>query len=50
MQNSNIPYVDIVESKPRNTAAGIAFATFTTAAEAILLVTPSNHIIEDDVA
>lgn len=40
-------YVDIVESTPRNTAAAIAFAAFASDPEDILIITPSDHIIED---
>jgi len=36
----------IVESTPRNTAAAIAFAAFSYAKEDILLVTPSDHLID----
>lgn len=40
-------YIDIVESTPRNTAAAIAFAAFASDPEDILIITPSDHIIED---
>ncbi len=40
-------YIDIVEATPRNTAAAIAFAAFAAQAEDILIVTPSDHIIDD---
>ncbi|UJP64524.1 mannose-1-phosphate guanylyltransferase [Mongoliitalea daihaiensis] len=40
-------YREIIEAMPRNTAAAIAFAAFDTQAEDILLVTPSDHLIED---
>lgn len=39
-------YIDIVEATPRNTAAAIAFAAFAAQAEDILIVTPSDHIID----
>lgn len=39
-------YVEIVEACPRNTAAAIAFAAFSLSEEDILLVTPSDHLIE----
>jgi len=39
-------YVDIVEATPRNTAAAIAFAAFASDPDTILLITPSDHIIE----
>lgn len=45
-----LAYVDIVEAVPRNTAAAIAFAAFAAAPDDILIVTPSDHIIEDDEA
>lgn len=38
--------VEIVEATPRNTAAAIAFAAFSVNAEEILLVTPSDHLIQ----
>ena len=40
-------YSEIVEATPRNTAAAIAFAAFNVNEEDILLVTPSDHLIED---
>ncbi|MBS4040190.1 MAG: mannose-1-phosphate guanylyltransferase [Flavobacteriales bacterium] len=40
-------YNCIVESKPRNTAAAIAFAAFNADSEDLLLVSPSDHVIED---
>lgn len=40
-------YKEIIEATPRNTAAAIAFAAFNADAEDILLVTPSDHLIED---
>ena len=46
MQNIDIPYVHIIEATPRNTAAAIAFAAFASEPEAVLLITPSDHIIE----
>ena len=45
MEKSNTPYIDIVESTPRNTAAAIAFAAFASNPDDILIVTPSDHII-----
>ena len=47
LEKSNTPYIDIVESTPRNTAAAIAFAALASDPEAILIVTPSDHIIGD---
>jgi mannose-1-phosphate guanylyltransferase len=41
-EKTNTEYIDIIESTPRNTAAAIAFAT-----DDILIVTPSDHIIDD---
>ena len=38
-------YMEIIEAAPRNTAAAIAFSAFAAAADDILLVTPSDHII-----
>ncbi|MFV8374669.1 mannose-1-phosphate guanylyltransferase [Flavobacterium sp. LB1P71] len=46
MEKSNTPYVDIIESTPRNTAAAIAFAAFASDPDDILIVTPSDHIID----
>jgi len=46
LDKMNIPYLDIVESTPRNTAAAIAFAAFAADPEDILIVTPMDHIIE----
>lgn len=40
-------YGEIVEATPRNTAAAIAFAAFSAKEEDVLLVTPSDHLIED---
>ncbi|MFC5682492.1 mannose-1-phosphate guanylyltransferase [Flavobacterium sp. MAHUQ-51] len=40
-------YINIVESTPRNTAAAIAFAAFASQPDDILIVTPSDHIIEN---
>lgn len=37
----------IVEALPRNTAAAIAFAAFASAPDDILIVSPSDHLIED---
>ena len=39
-------YLDIVEATPRNTAAAIAFAAFAAEPNDILVITPSDHIIE----
>ncbi|SHG47990.1 mannose-1-phosphate guanylyltransferase [Flavobacterium micromati] len=45
LEKSNTSYIDIIESTPRNTAAAIAFASFASNEDDILLVTPSDHII-----
>ena len=47
LEKSNTSYIDIIESTPRNTAAAIAFAALASDPEAILIVTPSDHIIDD---
>ncbi|MFV8337483.1 mannose-1-phosphate guanylyltransferase [Flavobacterium sp. RSP29] len=39
-------YTHIIEATPRNTAAAIAFAAFASEPDDILVVTPSDHIIE----
>lgn len=39
-------YIDIIEATPRNTAAAIAFAAFAANSDDVLLVTPSDHVIE----
>lgn len=46
LEKSNTSYADIVESTPRNTAAAIAFAAFASKPDEVLIVTPSDHIIE----
>ena len=40
----------IIEAKPRNTAAAIAFAALACDADDILIVTPSDHLIENQEA
>jgi mannose-1-phosphate guanylyltransferase len=45
-----INYLDIVEAVPRNTAAAIAFAAFASEPDDILIITPSDHIIEGEEA
>lgn len=47
MDKSKTAYVNIVEATPRNTAAAIAFAAFASNSDDILIVTPSDHIIEN---
>ena len=49
LDKSQTSYIDIVEATPRNTAAAIAFAAFAAQPEEILIVTPSDHIIEGEV-
>jgi len=46
MDKTNTTYVNIVEATPRNTAAAIAFAAFAANPDDILIVTPSDHIID----
>lgn len=48
MEKFDIPHSYIVESTPRNTAAAIAFAAFQSLPDDILIITPSDHIIEGD--
>jgi mannose-1-phosphate guanylyltransferase len=50
LQKIQTPYIDIVEATPRNTAAAIAFAAFAAQPEDILIVTPSDHIIDGNEA
>lgn len=45
MVNCGIPYTNIVEATPRNTAAAIAFAAFAVDPSDVLIVTPSDHMI-----
>ena len=47
LEQTNTPYIDIVESTPRNTAAAIAFAAFASDPEDILIITQSDHIIDE---
>jgi len=42
-----LSYQEIIEAAPRNTAAAIAFAAFSCDLEDILLITPSDHLIEN---
>jgi mannose-1-phosphate guanylyltransferase len=50
MVSCGLPYKNIVEATPRNTAAAIAFAAFSVNPEDILIVTPSDHMIAGDEA
>jgi len=47
LEKCNVQYLDVVEAVPRNTAAAIAFAAFASDPEDILIITPSDHIIEN---
>lgn len=42
-----LPKSYVVESQPRNTAAAIAFAAFALHPEDVMIVTPSDHLIEN---
>ena len=46
LKKDKVPYVDIIEATPRNTAAAIAFAAFEAQDEDVLVVTPSDHVVE----
>lgn len=46
LDKSKTSYINIVEATPRNTAAAIAFAAFASDPDDILIVTPSDHIID----
>jgi mannose-1-phosphate guanylyltransferase len=48
LENSNVQYLDIVEAVPRNTAAAIAFAAFAAEPDDILIITPSDHVIDGE--
>lgn len=48
MEKFSIPHTHIIETTPRNTAAAIAFAAFQAHPTDILIVTPSDHIIEGE--
>lgn len=48
MHQLGIPFTHIVEATPRNTAAAIAFAAFDCHPDDILIVTPSDHLIEGE--
>ncbi|KQW99251.1 mannose-1-phosphate guanylyltransferase [Flavobacterium sp. Root420] len=49
MKKLAIPFTHIIEATPRNTAAAIAFAAFNAQSDDVLVVTPSDHIIEGEV-
>ncbi len=46
LQKDDVSYVDIIEATPRNTAAAIAFAAFEAQEDDVLVVTPSDHVVE----
>lgn len=46
MSKMDKTFTHIVEAIPRNTAAAIAFAAFASEQDDVLLVTPSDHVIE----
>jgi len=46
MDKSKTSYLNIVEATPRNTAAAIAFAAFASDPDDVLIITPSDHIID----
>ncbi|KAF2325912.1 MAG: mannose-1-phosphate guanylyltransferase [Flavobacterium nitrogenifigens] len=46
MDKTSTSYINIVEATPRNTAAAIAFAAFASEPNDILIITPSDHIID----
>ncbi|TPG40076.1 mannose-1-phosphate guanylyltransferase [Flavobacterium pectinovorum] len=46
MGKTQTSYINIVEATPRNTAAAIAFAAFASDPDDILIITPSDHIID----
>lgn len=45
---SKVSHAIIAEAAPRNTAAAIAFAAFSVAGDDVLVVTPSDHLIEGE--
>lgn len=48
MVSCGLPYKNIVEATPRNTAAAIAFAAFSVNPHDVLIVTPSDHMISGE--
>ncbi|WP_343707633.1 mannose-1-phosphate guanylyltransferase [Flavobacterium sp.] len=46
MEKTSTAYINIIEATPRNTAAAIAFAAFASEPDDILIITPSDHIID----
>lgn len=47
LNSLDLPKAYVVESQPRNTAAAIAFAAFALDPEDLMIVTPSDHLIEN---
>lgn len=50
LEKAKVSAMDIVEATPRNTSAAIAFAAFAAEPDDILIVTPSDHVIEGQAA
>lgn len=48
MEKFSVDHSHIIEASPRNTAAAIAFAAFQSNEDDILIVTPSDHIINGE--
>lgn len=48
LEKSAMEYSDIIKATQRNTTAAIAFAAFASQPDDILMVTPSDHIIENE--
>ncbi|MXN91961.1 NTP transferase domain-containing protein [Flavobacterium sp. Sd200] len=48
LEKAGKEYLDIVEAVPRNTAAAIAFAAFASDPEDVLIITPSDHVIDGE--
>jgi len=46
MEKTSTSYINIIEATPRNTAAAIAFAALASEPDDILIITPSDHIID----
>ncbi|WP_111709987.1 mannose-1-phosphate guanylyltransferase [Lutibacter citreus] len=50
LQKTKTGYIDIIEATPRNTTAAIVFAALAADVNDILIVTPSDHVIEGHLA
>lgn len=50
LEKAKVSAMDIVEATPRNTSAAIAFAALAAEPDDILIVTPSDHVIEGQAA